>query len=101
MLRIRLQRTGRRNNPSFRIVLTDSKNATKSGKFKEILGSYEVKKGEIILKEDRIKYWMSVGAKPSDTVYNFLVDKKIVEGKKKNVLPRKSPTSPKKSNKKE
>ncbi len=97
MLRIRLQRTGRKNNPAFRVVLTDSKNAAKSGKFKEILGSYDVKKGEIILKDDRIKYWMNVGAKPSDTVYNFLVDKKIIEGKKKNVLPKKSPTKPKKA----
>src|SRR5574344_355041 len=55
MLKIRLQRTGRKNNPAFRIVLTDSKNAAKSGKFKEILGSYDLKKGEIIIKEDRIK----------------------------------------------
>ncbi len=92
MLKIRLQRTGRKNNPAFRVVLTDSKNAAKSGKFKEVLGSYDLKKGEIIIKEDRVKHWMSVGAQVSDTVHNFLVDKKIIESKKKNVLSKKSPT---------
>ncbi len=92
MLKIRLQRTGRKNNPSFRVVLTDSKNAAKSGRFKEILGSYNVKGGDVILKADRIKHWMSVGAQASETVHNFLVAEKIIEGKKKNVLPRKSPT---------
>lgn len=35
-----------------------------------------------VLKEERLKYWLSVGAKPSDTVYNLLVSKKIIEGKK-------------------
>ena len=100
MLKIRLQRTGRKNNPAFRIVLTDSKNAAKSGKFKEILGSYDLKKGEIIIKEDRIKHWMGVGAQTSDTVHNFLVDKKVIQSKKKNVLQKKSPTTKKKTAKK-
>ncbi len=96
MLMIRLLRVGRKNDPSFRVVLTDSKNATKSGKFKEILGTYNPKAGEVSFKADRIKYWMSVGAKASDTVHNFLVKDKIIEGKKKNVLPKKSPTKAKK-----
>ncbi|MEA3399093.1 MAG: 30S ribosomal protein S16 [Patescibacteria group bacterium] len=96
MLKIRLQRVGRKNDPAFRVVLTDSKNAAKSGKFKEILGSYDVKAGKIVLKEERITYWLKNGAQPSDTVFNFLVEQKIVEGKKKNVLPKKSPTKKKK-----
>jgi len=100
MLKIRLQRTGRKNNAAFRVVLTDSKNSTKSGKFKEILGSYDLKKGEISFKKERITYWMSNGAQVSDTVHNFLVKEKVIEGKKKNVLPRKSPTKPKKELKK-
>lgn len=100
MLKIRLQRVGRRNDPAFRVVLTDSKNSTKSGKFKEILGSYAPKKGEVIFKADRIKYWLSEGAQASDTVHNFLVSQKLIEGKKKNVLPKKSPTKPKKELKK-
>ena len=97
---IRLQRIGRKNDPSFRGVLTDSKNSTKSGKFKEILGSNNIKAGTIVLKADRIKYWMSMGAQTSATVHNYLVHEKIVDGKKKNVLPKKSKTVARKELKK-
>lgn len=96
MLKIRLQRTGRKNNPAFRVVLTDSKNSTKSGKFQEILGSYNVLKGDTVFNAERIKYWISKGAQVSDTLHNFLVTQKIIEGKKKNVLSKKSPTKKKK-----
>jgi len=96
MLMIRLQRIGRKNDPSFRVVLTDSKNGPKSGKFKEVLGTYNPKAGVINFKDARVKYWMSVGAKTSDTVHNFLVSKKIIEGKKINVLPKKTPTKKRK-----
>jgi len=96
MLKIRLQRIGRKNDPSFRVVLTDSKNSTKSGKFLEILGTYNPKAKDDNLKKnlenDRIKYWMSQGAKCSDTIHNFLVHDKVIEGKKINVLPKKKPT---------
>ena len=96
MLKIRLQRIGRKNDPAFRAVLTDSKNSTKSGKFLEIVGSYNPKVGEKNFKTDRIKYWMSQGAKLSDTMHNFLVHGKVIEGKKVNVLPKKKPTQKKK-----
>ena len=100
MLKIRLQRIGRKNDPAFRVVLTDSKNSTKSGKFNEILGSYNLKKDEVLFKADRITYWMSQGAQVSDTIHNFLVKQKIIEGKKKNVLSKKSPTKKRKELKK-
>jgi small subunit ribosomal protein S16 len=88
MLMIRLQRVGRKNDPSFRVVLTDRQNSTKSGKFLEVLGSYDARQGKPILKGDRIKYWMSQGAKVTDTMNNLLVGNKIVEGTKINVLPK-------------
>lgn len=91
MLKIRLQRTGRRNKPFFRVVLTDSRNSTKSGNFKAILGTYEPVTGNINLKKEEIKEWIGNGAKPSDTVHNMLIDAGIMEGKKINVLPQKSP----------
>lgn len=100
MLKIRLQRIGRKNDPAFRVVLTDSKNSTKSGKFKEILGSYTPKSGEVIFKADRVSHWIKNGAQISDTVHNFLVKQKLIEGKKKNVLPKKSPTKARKELKK-
>ncbi|HMO78647.1 MAG TPA: 30S ribosomal protein S16 [Candidatus Paceibacterota bacterium] len=92
MLTIRLQRVGKKNEPTFRVVLTDSKNSSKSGKFLEVLGSYDARdKNETKLNADRIKHWISVGAKLSDTVHNLLINKKIISGKKINVLPKKSP----------
>lgn len=93
---IRMQRIGRKNEAHFRIVLTDHKNAAKSGKFQEILGSYNPKSGEVVTQDDRIKHWMSVGAQPSDTVRNFLITKGVLTGKKVNVLSRKSPTKKRK-----
>ena len=88
MLKIRLQRVGRVHEPSFRLVLTDSKNSAKSGKFLEILGNYDSRRSEQSnFKADRISYWISRGAQVSGTVHNLLITKKIIEGKKINVLP--------------
>lgn len=91
MLKIRLQRVGRKHEPTFRVVLTDSKNSTKSGKYLEVLGHYDPRRESDEMNAERIKYWISVGAQLSGTVHNLLVDKKIVECKKINVLPRKTP----------
>ncbi len=92
MLKIRLQRIGRKNDPSFRAVLTDSKNSTKSGRFLEILGTYNPKEGVTHFEMEKMKYWVGKGAKLSDTMHNFLVHEKVIEGKKVNVLPKKKPT---------
>ena len=91
MLKIRLQMTGRRNDRHFRIIVVEHTAGPKSGKYVEKVGyiNPRTKKYEINL--DRVKYWMSVGAKPTDRVYNMLVDEGVIEGPKKNVLPRKSP----------
>ena len=92
MLKIRLQRVGRKHEPVFRLVLTDSKNSTKSGRYLESLGSYDSRKGDQSeFNGDRIKYWMGKGAQVSTTVNNLLVSKKIVDGKKINALPLKKP----------
>jgi len=91
MLMIRLQRVGRKHDPSFRVVLTDKRNGPQSGKFLEVLGSYNARFGTPSLKGDRIKYWVGKGAKLSDTLHNLLVSEKVIEGKKINVLPKKSP----------
>ncbi len=88
MLKIRLQRVGRKAEPTFRLVLTDSKNGTKSGKYLENLGNFDARKGEAsTFKADRISHWMSQGAQTSTTVHNLLISKKITTGKKLNALP--------------
>lgn len=92
MLKIRLQRTGRKHEPTFRVVLTESKNGPKSGKFLEILGSYDARRNdEAQLKKDRIQYWIGQGVQISDTMHNLLVTHGIIAGEKKNVLPQKTP----------
>ena len=94
MIIIRLQRIGRKNDPSFRVIVTDSKRAAKTGNYLEMVGSYDPRTDRVALNAERIKHWMSEGAKVSDTLHNLLVSQKILEGKKKNVLPKK--TAPKK-----
>jgi len=93
MLAIRLQRTGRKHEPTFRVVLTDSKNGPKSGKYLENLGWYDtrLKNKPEQLKIQEIKHWISKGAKLSLTLHNYLVSQKVIEGKKLNALPKKSP----------
>ena len=94
MLMIRLQRTGRKHEPTFRVVLTDSKNGPKSGKYLKNLGWYDTRLKNDAKKQldtEAVKHWMSQGAKLSLTLHNFLVGQKIIEGKKLNALPKKSP----------
>src|SRR3989338_6476010 len=91
MLTIRLQRVGRKNDPSFRVILVESKRAAKTGNFNELFGSYDARSDRAALKADRIKHWIGMGATVSDTVHNLLISQKIIEGKKKTVLPRKPP----------
>ena len=100
MLKIRLQRLGRKNDPHFKLIVTPSTYKPKTHKFIEDLGHYNVKAGKYEFKGERVKYWISVGAQVSPTVHNFLVAQNLVEGKKKNVLPKKAITKAKKELKK-
>ncbi|MBI2100823.1 MAG: 30S ribosomal protein S16 [Candidatus Vogelbacteria bacterium] len=84
---IRLQRVGRKHDPAFRLVAVDSRRSTKSGRFLEILGSYNPHRKTVSVKAERVKHWLAFGAKASGTVHNILVDQKIIAGKKVNVLP--------------
>ncbi|HEY0964534.1 MAG TPA: 30S ribosomal protein S16 [Candidatus Paceibacterota bacterium] len=91
MLMMRLQRVGRKNDPSFRIVVTDKRTGPKSDKHIDRLGSYNPKMNHVQLDAAKAKEWLAKGVQPSDTVHNILVGQKVIEGKKKNVLPKKSP----------
>ena len=85
-----MQRSGPINQPSFRIVVTEHTSSPKAGKYVERVGFYNPTSKERTLVEDRIKYWMSVGAKPSGTVHNMLVSAGLLNAKKINVLPKKT-----------
>jgi len=82
MLSIRFLRIGKKHQPSYKIVVVDKKRSSKSGKFTEQLGFYNPITKEKAVNKDRIEYWLSQGAQPSDTVYNLLVKEGIVKGEK-------------------
>lgn len=85
MLVIRFLPIGKKNQPTFRIVVTEKKNAPRAGRRVENLGSYNPLTKKISVKKERILYWLSKGAKCSDSVHNLLVKEKVIEGKKIDV----------------
>jgi small subunit ribosomal protein S16 len=72
-VKIRLKRVGAKNAPYYRVVVADAR-SPRDGKFIEEIGSYQpMKKGDnCILDLERVKYWISRGAKPSETVASFI-----------------------------
>jgi small subunit ribosomal protein S16 len=91
MLMIRLKRVGRKHDPSYRIVVTEKQRGPKSGRYVENVGSYDARSNKREINAERVRYWIDNGATPSPTVHNLLVSEKVIEGKKVNVLPQKSP----------
>lgn len=73
MLRIRLQRKGRKKRPIWHIVVAERHEA-RDGRIVERVGRYDnvTEKKEVILNEDRILYWLDTGAQPTDTVRKIL-----------------------------
>ena len=73
MVAIRLSRTGAKKKPSYRVVVMDKRRARDSRSL-EIVGHYNPRPDpiELVLKRDRIKYWLGVGAQPSDTVKRLM-----------------------------
>jgi small subunit ribosomal protein S16 len=91
MLMMRLQRVGRKNDPTYRIVVVDKRTGPKSNKNIAILGSYNPKLNHVQVDKAAATEWLSKGVQPSDTVHNILVGQKVLEARKINVLPKKSP----------
>jgi small subunit ribosomal protein S16 len=79
LLAIRLARTGKKKKPSYRIVVIE-KTRPRNGRFVEIVGTYDPLRepAEIRLKEERVKYWLGVGAQPSETVRSFFAKQKLL-----------------------
>ncbi len=73
MVRLRLQRTGRRNRPSYRMVAADSR-APRDGAFIEILGHYDplTDPATVGIDQDKALKWLKVGAKPTAMVASLL-----------------------------
>lgn len=88
---MRLKRVGRKNDPSYRIVVVDKRTGPKSSKHIAQVGVYNPKLGKAEVDAEQAKHWLSKGVQASGTVHNLLVTKKIIDAKKINVLPKKTP----------
>lgn len=77
MVRIRLQRFGRKKDPFYRIVAADSR-SPRDGKFIEIIGYYEPKKKILKIDKERYLDWLRKGAQPTDIVYAIVKNFKVV-----------------------
>ncbi len=73
MLRMRLRRVGAKNQPSFRIVVADSR-AARDGAFVDYLGHYNprTEPPTVVIDEEKARKWLSVGAKPSEAVQRII-----------------------------
>ena len=73
MLSIRLRRTGTTKRPYYRVVVADSRD-WRDGRFVEVLGHYDPRHNPMVVKidQERANYWISKGAKASDTVRSLL-----------------------------
>ena len=93
-LKLRMARGGRRNMPFYRIVVADSR-APRDGKFIEKLGTYNPlvsndNPNRVVLNVERIKYWLSQGAQPSDRIALLLGKAGVIDMPKYSVTPKKS-----------
>ena len=73
MLRIRLSRVGKKRQPSYRLVVADSR-APRDGAFIEIIGHYDplTDPATVVIHEDKALKWLRQGAQPTQTVANLL-----------------------------
>ena len=89
-VRIRLRRSGRKNAPSFRIVVADSM-SPRDGRFIEIIGQYYPRQSDkaVQLNTERANYWLDVGALPTDTVRSLLRKAGVLKARHEARLARK------------
>jgi small subunit ribosomal protein S16 len=78
---IRLRREGARNHPFYRIAVADQR-SPRDGKFIELIGHYDPKQAgdNYKINLDRAEYWLSVGARPSQTVQSFITKARKASG---------------------
>ncbi len=84
MLAIKLQRVGRKHQPSYRIVVAERRSKMAAPPVED-LGSYHPETKKIAVKKERISYWMSIGAQPTVTAHNLFVAQGVISSSKKAV----------------
>jgi len=91
MLNIRLSRVGKKGHAQYKIVVAEKSSPVK-GKFVEQLGSYDPHTKKLIVKNDRVDYWIGNGAACSSTVKNLLIENEIIKGEKVKLTFKKKET---------
>ncbi len=79
---IRLKRLGKKKKPVYRVVVADQRNQRDGATLEEI-GFYDPLQDPVLftIKDDRLNYWLSVGAQPTKTTHRLLSEKKLIEKK--------------------
>ncbi len=98
MLKIKLSKVGKTNQKVFRIIISEV-GRDPYGRHLEILGSYNPYSKDFKVKAERVKHWLSKGAKMTPTINNLLLDQKVIDGEKVKAS-KKGKTSKKKADKK-
>jgi len=88
MLAIRFKRVGRKHQPSFRIVVAE-KRSKRDGLSIDDIGFYNPITKEFGVKKERLEHWLKVGAKPTPTVHNLLINHKLISGPKIKIKTKK------------
>ncbi|MBB4265577.1 30S ribosomal protein S16 [Roseospira visakhapatnamensis] len=93
-LKIRLARGGAKKRPFYRVVVADSR-TPRDGRFIEKLGTYNPllpsdHEERVRLKEERVRYWIGVGAQPTDRVAKFLADAGLMDARPRTEQTKKS-----------
>lgn len=100
MVKIRLARFGKKKQPTFRLVVSDSRKDT-FDRYIESVGFYDPRAKNVEINSERVKYWQSQGVQFSPAVHNLLVENKIIDAKKLAVSSLKKKKDDKKSEQKE
>lgn len=82
MLTIRLRRIGKKNQPSFRIVVVDKRVSASAGKSRDEIGFVDRINKKMGLNKEKAAYWLSKGAQPSPSVRNIFIEQELLKGKK-------------------
>lgn len=87
MVTLKLARIGKKSQSAFRLIAVDKRRDV-YGRALEILGNYSPRDKKATINAERVKHWFSKGAQATDTVWNLLVNQKIVEGAKRKIRSR-------------
>jgi len=93
MLSIRLNRIGKKHQPSYRLVVSERRSKI-GGIPAEDLGFYNPFTKAAGFNKERVQYWLGIGAKPTVTVHNLLVKQGIIDGEKIKLAIKKAEAKP-------